>query len=442
MCSLSPDPDKSPFAIEQMGRMTKTRMKTRKIKPKTKIKPPLECRSNPGCHSMTRHANRPQFVCMLYSPGSSSYGSTPRNFDDVSHFPDGPHSRTSSHFVYPDQQLNFSSRNPHPLSQSGQINNPYSNQSAFHEYPSHPNQRSQFNNSSSYHQEYYHSPRQNDQRHDYSSAPFSQSTSNQHHRSNFNTAFSSTNDPLLSDYDSFQPEINLDSISSKTTDRIPETISFPEPINSVSQAVLAITLPWMTNPYAHNQLIDNQMRVKLEANVESIIDHLLHEPEFLRTLLPRMQSLFSLPAPESSQQIAKARPVVENPSSQSLPSASRINNRPPDLSLHSQSQYSAQVTDRSNVIAKQQPSSNDCSLSPFVPILHQVPESSNDLPLYSQSQNPAQSNAKPKQPPTHINKEPILLPDLISLFDSALDPNPIPSEDSSHATWIVPTTQI
>ena len=143
----------------------------------------------------------PQFVCMLYSPGSSSYTSTPRNFDDVSHLhshpylPDGSHSRPASHFTYPEQQLNSSSRNPHPLSQRGQTNNSSnfnSNYSAFREYRPHHDQRRQLNNSSPpnpVHQEYCHHPSQNGQHHNPHTASFARVMPNQHQYSNTDTAF-------------------------------------------------------------------------------------------------------------------------------------------------------------------------------------------------------------------------------------------------------------
>ena len=144
-----------------------------------------------------------------------------------------------------------------------------------------------------------------------------------------------------------------------------------EPLTTISKAAQAIVLPWVTNPYSmsqclEDQCIDDPVRNKLEVKVEEAIDRLLHEPEFLRTLQPRMQSLFSPPESDSSQQTAIARPVVENSLSRIIPSTSRIDTRPPDLDLHSQIQSPTQTANHSNITVKQQPDSNR-RLSPSIP---------------------------------------------------------------------------
>ena len=242
------------------------RPRSRKIKANAKI--PLGCHVNPVCHSMNRNSNYPQFVCMLYSPAySSSYASTPRNFNEMPdqrsyftsnsrpHLHDRFHSKLSPHSYYPDQQLNSSSRHPHPLSQRGQSNNSnnsHSHYSDFHAYPSHQNQHSQINNLSpnnSVHQEHHRHSGQNGQHHNQTPAPSSQSMPNQRQYSQTDTAFPfpPVNDPTSPIRDSIQPVTN-NAILLERSDYIDRPMHYIEPLITISKAAQAIVRPWLVNP--------------------------------------------------------------------------------------------------------------------------------------------------------------------------------------------------
>ena len=181
------------------------------------------------------------------------------------------------------------------------------------------------------------------------------------------------------------------------------------------------------NPYALDQCIDDPIRDKLEAKIEEAIDKLLHEPEFLRTLQPRMQSLSFLPASEPSQQIAKEQPVTKASPPQTLPPTSPINNRFPDLDLYNQIPKPTQIVSHSNTTSKRQPDSTR-PLSPFMPISQQVPKSSNNLPLHSQSQKSTQDNSKSVPLSATTSKELNQLPDLVP--DSNFNSDPVPNRRS------------
>ena len=382
------------------------------IKAEKKI--PSGCYSNPIRHSVNRNHRSPQFVCMLYSPGSSSYASTPRIFKDdldpCSHFnsyprsypQDGFHRETSSHFIYPDQQLNSSSRNPHPLSQRGQTNNTYPNDFASQEYysrlsqsgqinnidhstyqlhypnssqsgqtnndysthftphkhPSHLSRREQFDNSPSNNlvrPEYHHNSHQNVYGNDFNPVSPSRPTSSQDHYNNFNPALQSQSKitPPSSAKAPFQPSsipLDNDPIQRMVDANIDRPIVFVEPPTTIHKAIQALTSQWMMNPYSNGQYIIQSTLEKIEAKIEFFINSLLNQPKFLRTLLPKI---------------------------------------PADHSCH---------------------------------------------PPADQNQNSTQMHTQLPQVPARTNEESTLLPDLTSFFDSNPDPNPIPAEDSSHST--------